>query len=174
MKYTPPLPSEKDLRARFASIGIGPDGSFNAATLTPEMRTAIEGGMADAWAELATLQKDKIDTGQVTSGDLFGTREYLRNNYLYRMAGAVLGIYGMAPATVGTTAAPNPRSWSSRWSGCREPPDNTGSDDGALRGHWWSVRGAAVQARWARRRMPLSPTMTVDPSCPATPSGRGR
>ena len=94
MKYTPTLPSEKDLRARFASIGIGPDGSFNAATLTPEMRTAIEAGMADAWAELATLQKDKIDTGQVTSGDLFGTRDYLRNNYLYRMAGAVLGIYG--------------------------------------------------------------------------------
>ena len=30
----------------------------------------------------------------MTSGDLFGTREYLKNNYLYRMAGAVLGIYG--------------------------------------------------------------------------------
>ena len=25
---------------------------------------------------------------------MFGTREYLKNNYLYRMAGAVLGIYG--------------------------------------------------------------------------------
>ena len=32
--------------------------------------------------------------GKVTSGDLFGTREYLKNNYLYRMAAAVLGIYG--------------------------------------------------------------------------------
>ena len=30
----------------------------------------------------------------MTSGDLFGTREYLKNNYLYRMAAAVLGIYG--------------------------------------------------------------------------------
>jgi hypothetical protein len=30
----------------------------------------------------------------VTSGDMFGTREYLKNNYLYRMAAAVLGIYG--------------------------------------------------------------------------------
>jgi len=29
-----------------------------------------------------------------TSGDVFGTREYLKNNYLYRMAAAVLGIYG--------------------------------------------------------------------------------
>jgi hypothetical protein len=25
---------------------------------------------------------------------MFGTREYLKNNYLYRMAGAVIGIYG--------------------------------------------------------------------------------
>jgi hypothetical protein len=30
----------------------------------------------------------------VTSGDIFGTRDYLKNNYLYRMSAAVLGIYG--------------------------------------------------------------------------------
>ena len=30
------------------------------------------------------------------SGDILGTREYLKNNYLYRMGGAVLGIYGNA------------------------------------------------------------------------------
>jgi hypothetical protein len=30
----------------------------------------------------------------VTAGDVFGTREYLKNNYLYRMAAAALGIYG--------------------------------------------------------------------------------
>jgi hypothetical protein len=93
MRDTPTLPTEKDLRARFATIGIGPEGAFNAAELTPEMRTAVEGGMADAWAELDAL-KDKLDTGQVTAGDLFGTREVLGDNYLYRMAGAVLGIYG--------------------------------------------------------------------------------
>ena len=57
------------------------------------MKTAIEQGMADAWADLASLKK-RIDAGKVTSGDLFGTREYLKNNYLYRMAAAVLGIYG--------------------------------------------------------------------------------
>jgi hypothetical protein len=36
----------------------------------------------------------QIDAGTVTSGDIFGTREYLKNNYLYRMAAAVLGILG--------------------------------------------------------------------------------
>jgi hypothetical protein len=30
----------------------------------------------------------------VTSGDVFGTRAYLKNHYLYRMGAAVLGIYG--------------------------------------------------------------------------------
>jgi hypothetical protein len=94
MRYTPNLPSEKDLWARFATIGIGSDGTFNADKLTPEMRTAIQGGMADAWAEYNTLKTDKIDTGQVTSGDMFGTREYLGDKYLYRMAGAIYGIYG--------------------------------------------------------------------------------
>ena len=50
--------------------------------------------MADAWAEFGAFKASDIDTGKVTSGDVFGTREFLKNNYLYRMAGAVLGIYG--------------------------------------------------------------------------------
>jgi hypothetical protein len=39
-----------------------------------------------------TCQKTSINTGKVTSGDLFGLREYLKNNYLYRFAAAALGI----------------------------------------------------------------------------------
>ena len=30
--------------------------------------------MADAWAEFNTFKKDKVDTGEVTSGQLFGTK----------------------------------------------------------------------------------------------------
>jgi hypothetical protein len=94
LRFAPTLPAEKGMRDRFATIGIGPDGSFDADKLSPEMRPAIEGGMADAWAEFGALKKDKIDTGRVGSADLFGTAQYLAGNYLYRMAGAVLGIYG--------------------------------------------------------------------------------
>ena len=72
-RFAPTLPSEKDLRARFATIGIGPDGDFDADKLSPEMRKAIEGGMADAWAEFNTFKKDKVDTGQVGSAQFFGT-----------------------------------------------------------------------------------------------------
>jgi hypothetical protein len=39
-----------------------------------------------------------VDVGKVISGDMFGTREYLKNNYLYRMTAALLGIYGNSKA----------------------------------------------------------------------------
>jgi hypothetical protein len=93
LQFTPTDPSETELMARFAKIGVGAGKTFNATTFPPEMKTAIEQGMADAWVDLENLKK-QIDAGKVTSGDLFGTRAYLKNNYLYRMAGAVLGIYG--------------------------------------------------------------------------------
>lgn len=94
LKYAPEVPSEKGLRARFATIGIGPDGDFNPDTMSKETLQAVQDGIADAWTEINTFKKDKLDTGQVTSADLFGTREALKDNYLYRTAAAVLGIYG--------------------------------------------------------------------------------
>ena len=93
LKYAPTLDSEKDVRARFASIGLKGDGTFNSDKLSPDMQKAFTGGMADAWAEFAAFKKNKIDTGEVKSAQLFGTPEKLGDNYLYRMAGAVIGIY---------------------------------------------------------------------------------
>jgi hypothetical protein len=93
LQFTPTVPSETELMARFAKIGVGAGKTFDSNSLSPEIKTAIEQGMTDAWADLASV-KNEVDAGTVTSGDLFGTREYLKNNYLYRMAGAVLGIYG--------------------------------------------------------------------------------
>jgi hypothetical protein len=94
LKYAPVMPDEKALRERFASIGIGPDGGFDPDTMNAEDVQAVRDGMADALAELATFQQEKINTGQVTSADLFGSPKELGDNYLYRMAAAVLGIYG--------------------------------------------------------------------------------
>ena len=93
VQFCPTDPSETELRARFAKIGVGSGKIIDASTLSPEIKTAMEQGIADAWVDLEDLKK-KVDAGEVTSGDLFGTREYLKNNYLYRMAAAVLGIYG--------------------------------------------------------------------------------
>lgn len=93
LQFGPTHPSEQDLMARFAKIGVGAGKTFDQGKLSKEMKTAIELGIADAWSDLARVEKE-METGKVTSGDLFGTREHLQNNYLYRMLGAVWGIYG--------------------------------------------------------------------------------
>jgi hypothetical protein len=95
LKFCPTHPSEKALMDRFAKIGVGAGQTFDASKLSPETKQAIEAGMADAWAEFKDLL-GRINKGEVTSGDVFGTREYLKNNYLFRMAAAVLGIYGLS------------------------------------------------------------------------------
>lgn len=97
LRYAPVLDSEKYLRAKFASIGISPDGGPDAESLSPQQRQAFQDGITDAWKRFDRLQA-KIVAGSVSSGDLFGTREMLAENYLYRMAGAVNGIYGNTKA----------------------------------------------------------------------------
>ena len=98
LEFAPASPAEREMRTRFATIGIGPEGDFDSDKLAAEMRTAIEGGMADAWQEFDTFKKEKVDTGEVGSAQFFGTAQDLKGNYLYRMAGAVLGIYGNTAA----------------------------------------------------------------------------
>jgi hypothetical protein len=93
LAFCPTHPSETELMARFGGIGVGAGKRFDANQLSPEIRTAIGQGMADAWADFAGLKK-LVDAKQLAAGDVFGTREYLKNNYLYRMGAAVLGIYG--------------------------------------------------------------------------------
>src|SRR6202453_1815513 len=92
LRYCPTDPSEVELMKRFAKIGVGAGQTFDASKLSPEMTKAIEDGRADAWADFSNLLR-QFDEGKVTSADVFGTRGYMKNNYLYRMGGAVLGIY---------------------------------------------------------------------------------
>ena len=98
LRFAPTVPAEQRLREEFAALGIGPDETFDPNHVSAEMRSAIEGGMADAWAEFNTVKAAKFDTGQVGSADVFGTAEFLNGNYMYRMVAAVLGIYGNTAA----------------------------------------------------------------------------
>jgi hypothetical protein len=94
MQFCRTNPTETELISRFARIGIGAGKDFDVDKLTPEVKAAFEAGIKDAWTvDFAELMK-KVDAGKIASGDVFGTRAYLKNNYLYRMAGAVVGIYG--------------------------------------------------------------------------------
>jgi len=94
LQFCPTHPSEVDLRARFEKLGIRGRRGFDPAALTPELRQAVQAGMADAWAAFKEFKETQIDTGKRSSADAFGTREYLQNRTLDRMTAAVLGIYG--------------------------------------------------------------------------------
>lgn len=96
--FCPTVPSEGDLMARFAKIGVGRGRRFDASALSPAVREAVQQGVADAWADYEAFKTSAIDTGRVTSGDMFGDRAYLKNNYLYRMAAAIVGIFGNSKA----------------------------------------------------------------------------
>ena len=93
LRYCPTDPSEVTLMKRFAKIGVGAGKAFEPDKLSPEMTKAIEDGRADALADFTVLLQ-QFDEGKVTSGDVFGTRQFMKGNYLYRMGAAVLGIYG--------------------------------------------------------------------------------
>jgi hypothetical protein len=75
-------------------IGIGAGKTIDFATLSPEVKQTMEEGIKEVWSvDFAAFMK-KVEEGEITAGQLFGTREYLKNNYLYRMGAAVLGIFG--------------------------------------------------------------------------------
>lgn len=94
LQYCPTDPSEEELMARFAKIGIGAGKTIDFDKLSPEVKTAMEEGIKEVWSvDFAAFMK-KVEAGEITGGQIFGTREYLKNNYLFRMGGAVLGIFG--------------------------------------------------------------------------------
>jgi hypothetical protein len=92
LQFCPTDPSETELMARFAKIGVGAGKTFEPSKITPEMTTAIEQGRSDAYAAFAEGVK-QMNAGTLTSGDLFGTRQHMKNNYLNRWLGTI-GIYG--------------------------------------------------------------------------------
>jgi hypothetical protein len=94
LAFAPAQDAEKDLLARFKTIGIEAGKPFKLTDLSAEQRQALEDGISDAKAEFAEFKKTKVDTHEVTSGDFFGTRDHLKGNYLYRYAGANMGIFG--------------------------------------------------------------------------------
>ena len=98
LQFCPTDPSEKDLMARFAKIGVGAGKTLDATALSSEMQKALQDGIADAWAAFKEYKETQLDTGKKSSADGFGTRAYLGNDYMGRMSAAVLGIYGNSKA----------------------------------------------------------------------------
>jgi len=94
LQFCPTVPSESELMERFAKLDIGAGETFDPQSLSAETRAAVREGMEVVWKEDFTGLMADLNAGRVSSGDVFGTREFLKNNYLYRFAGAKLGLYG--------------------------------------------------------------------------------
>jgi len=97
LQFAPAHETEIELRARMAKIGLEAGKVFDPAELTPVQLEAISAGVEAAWSEFMEI-KEAAGRGEIGSGDIFGTREILQNNYAYRMTAAVLGIWGNSEA----------------------------------------------------------------------------
>lgn len=89
LQFCPTVPGDKEARAKFAEVGVVPGKPFDTDSLSPEMKKALEAGMAEGMKAI-----DEKAKSVKSAADLFGTREFMKNNYLNRAAGARLGIYG--------------------------------------------------------------------------------
>lgn len=94
LAFTSNPPEETELRAKMAKIGVGAGLDFDSNNMSAELKKAIQQGMADAWTEFEEFKKTKIDTGEVTSADILGSRQDIAGRWIYRMGGTVMGIYG--------------------------------------------------------------------------------
>ncbi|HLO79567.1 MAG TPA: DUF1254 domain-containing protein [Chitinophagaceae bacterium] len=85
--------SETQLLEEFKKIGIDRGKKFDTTQLATETLSAMRMGIADAWRGHDSIIQ-LLNQGKLSSSDGFGTREFLNNNYLLRMASAAGGIYG--------------------------------------------------------------------------------
>jgi hypothetical protein len=89
-----PHSSEQALLEKFAAIGIGPNRRFDASQLSPEIRRAVEDGIAAAKAAIAAKRLGVERNGWTLTSGAFGNRERMQGQYLVRAAAARLGLYG--------------------------------------------------------------------------------
>ena len=114
LQFCPTNPVENALMARFAKIGVGAGKTFDANSLSPEMQQALQDGMADAWAAFKDYKETQLDTGKRTSADGFGTRAFLKDDYLARFAARCLASMATRRtrrSTPSISSTPASRSW---------------------------------------------------------------
>lgn len=88
LRYSPVLPEDKKVRERFARIGICGGCDYAPDDVS---KAAIVRGMQMGMASMGERAKSVR-----SSAEIFGSRDYLKDDYLIRAVGAMLGIYGNA------------------------------------------------------------------------------
>ncbi|MFE2559853.1 DUF1254 domain-containing protein [Streptomyces sp. NPDC059352] len=93
LQFFPALEEDRGLRDRLATLGVSGSGEFEPSALSPELRTAVEQGIADGRARL-----EEAEAGTTDSTRLFGTRAELGADHLGRSIAASMGLYGLPSA----------------------------------------------------------------------------
>jgi hypothetical protein len=95
IKFVPPAPEEKEIRAKLAKIGIGTGKPFDFKSLPAEQKQAFMLGMksGDGKVDKFLASGVKIINGWGV-GSFFGNREFFNGNWLKRAAAAKGGLYG--------------------------------------------------------------------------------
>ncbi len=94
LQFAPAGPEEKEIRAKLASIGIGPGKTFDFKDLSLEHKAAVGLGMKEGSDK---LDKFVANIGTTVNGwgiyTAFGNRAFFNGNWMLRAAGAKIGIY---------------------------------------------------------------------------------
>jgi hypothetical protein len=97
LEFIPPLPEDKDVRAKLARIGIGPGKTFAFKELSLEHKAAILLAMKEGDDKVAKFIASGVKNINGWSvGALGGDQSFFHGNFLLRAAGAKAGIYGNA------------------------------------------------------------------------------
>ena len=95
LQFAPATPDEEAIRAKLATIGVGPGKKFNFKDLSLEHKAAIALGMKEGEAKVDKYLADGVKHINGWSvGSWFGDRAFYNGDWLMRAAGAKGGIYG--------------------------------------------------------------------------------
>ena len=94
LEFAPTVPTEADLRARFAKIGISAGAPYTLPALG-DGKVATELGIKEGYE---AILKRKESLGELVNGwrisSAFGDRAFYKGDYTLRAAAALAGIYG--------------------------------------------------------------------------------
>ena len=95
LQFAPEVAEEKELRAKFASIGIGPGRKFAFKDLSAEHKAAVALAVKEGYGKIEKA-RDTIgkDVNGWRVGSAFGDRAFYKGDYLLRAGAALAGIYG--------------------------------------------------------------------------------
>jgi hypothetical protein len=95
LEFVPPSPETTEIRARLASIGVGPGKTFEFKDLSLEHKAAVLLGMKDGDDQVDKfLASGNKNINGWNVGAFFGDSQFFKGDWLMRAAAAKGGLYG--------------------------------------------------------------------------------